>query len=377
MTRVRVLWLADGLGRGGAPSLLLPLARAIDGSRVEIEVAYRRPRRTALVAALEAEGIRTHCLARSGLHWTSALRVLLAERRYDVVHSHAPLPGAAARLLAPRGTVLLHTEHRTWDRYRPATRWANWATLGRNTRVWAVSDEVASSIQVPVSRNPTPVEVMLHGVDVETVSRGGAARRVARERLGFDDGHFVYGTVGDVPPGKDRGTMLRAFAEVHRTLPRSRLVVVGAALRERQLRGLAHELGVDRAVHLVSAGDDLPGLLPGFDTLVLSDAHDGHSVAVVESLAAGVPVVATRVGGIPELVVHGEYGVLVPPRDPGSLAVAMRCLARDEGVRGRLTAAGPVRAADFGIRPAATRLTGQYLVLGGRCERAAAGLTVR
>ena len=377
MTDVRVLWLTDGLGQGGAPELLLALARAIDRNRVEIEVAYRRPRRTTLVKALEAEGVSTHCLARTGVHWTTALRLLLAERHYDVVHSHAPLPGAAARLVAPRGTVMLHTEHRTWDRYRLAVKWINWATLGRNTRVWAVSDEVASSIHVPLSRNPTPVEVMLHGVDLETVSRGGPARRAARDRWGFDDDQFVYGTVGDLSQAKDQGTLLRAFAEVHRTLPQSRLVVVGTGPRERRFRALASELGVEPAVRLLGVRDDVPELLPGFDTFVLSGVHEGYFVTLVESLAAGVPVVATRVGGIPDLIVHGEYGVLVPPRDSGSLAAAMRCLARDERVRDRLAAAGQVRAADFGTRPAATRLTAQYLVLGGRGERAASGVTVR
>lgn len=374
MTAVRVLWLTEGLGRGGVPMLLLSLARAMDRSRVAIEVAYRLSRRGDVVDAFEAEGITTHCLERTGVRWISALHELLAERRYDIVHSHAPLAGAAARLVAPRGTVMLHTEHDAWECHRLPIRWINWATLGRNTRVWAVSDEVASSIRVPLSRKPTPVEVMLHGVDLETVGQGETARRAARDRFGFDDDQFVYGTLGDLAAGKDRGTLLRAFAEVHRTLPRSRLVVVGTGTRERQVRALAHELGVERSVLLCGQHDDVAELLPGFDTFVLSSEQEGHSLAVVESLAARVPVVATRVGGIPELVIHGEYGVLVPPRDPDSLATAMSCLARDERVRGRLAAAGPVRAADFGIRPAATRLTGHYRVLGGRYERAASGV---
>ena len=377
MTAVRVLWLTEDLGRGGVPMLLLSLARAMDRSRVEIEVAYRLARPGDVADAFEAEGITTHGLALTGVRWTSALRALLAERRYDVVHSHAPLPGAAARLVAPRGTVMLHTEHDSWDCHRLPIRWLNWATLGRNTRVWAVSDEVAGSIQVPLSRNPTPVEVMLHGVDLETVGRGETARSSARARFGFGDDQFVFGTVSDLPPGKDRGTMLRAFAEVHRTLPQSRLVVVGAGARGRQVRALARELGVEPSVRLCGTRDDVAELLPGFDTFVVSSEQEGHSIAVVESLAARVPVVATRVGGIPELIIHGEYGVLVPPRDPGSLAAAMRCLARDERVRGRLAAAGPVRAADFGIRPAATRLTGHYRVLAEQHERAASVVTAR
>ena len=364
MSRVKVLWLTKGLGRGGAEMLLVSLARAMDRSRIDIEVAYRLPQKTALVESLENAGVPTHCLAQPGTHWSVQLRRLLTRRRYDIVHTHAPLVGAAARTLAPRGVILLHTEHNTWDRYHPATRWVNGATMGRNTRVWAVSDEVARSIRVPVSWRPTPVEVMLHGVDLKTVRRGEEARANARERLGVEEGHFLFGTVGNLAAKKDQGTMLRAFAEALWALPAARLVVVGTGPRERELRLLADRLGVGHALEFLGMRDDVPELLPGFDTFVLSSLHEGLSIALVEALAAGVPVVATRVGGIPELIIHGEYGLLVPPRDAGSLAAAMVGLARDEPTRSRLAASGPLRAADFSIQAAADRLTSHYLVLG-------------
>lgn len=371
MSGVRVLWLTKGLGRGGAEMLLLSLARAMDRSRIEVEVAYRLPHKTALVGPLEAAGVRTHCLAETGRPWTARLRRLLADGRYDVVHSHAPLVGAAARAVAPRGTVLLHTEHNTWDRYPPATRWVNGLTIGRNARVWAVSDEVARSIRVPTPWSGTPVEVMLHGVDLETVRRGDAARRIARERLGLRDEELVFGTVGNLAPKKDQGSMLRAFAEVHWSIPSSRLVIVGTGPRERDLKALATALGIGRVVHFLGMRDDVPELLPGFDVFVLSSIHEGLSIALVEALAAGVPVVATRVGGIPELITHGHCGLLVPPHDPGALAAAMTSLATDERAKAEFTAAGVVRAADFGIQAAADRLTSHYHTL-GRVEAAVA-----
>ena len=364
MSGVKVLWLSKGLGRGGAEMLLVSLAQAMDRSRIDIEVGYRLPQKTALVESLEAAGVRTHCLAERGSHWTFGLRTLLAERRFDIVHSHAPLVGAAARLLAPRGTVLLHTEHNTWNRYHPATRALNALTIGRNQRVWAVSDEVARSIRVPVAWTPTPVEVMLHGVDLDTVRHGPVARAAARARLGLGENEFVYGTVGNLAAKKDQGTMLRAFAVVRSMMRDARLVVIGTGPREQELRRLAHELGIGDSVRFLGMRDDVPELLPGLDTFVLSSLHEGLSIALVEALAAGIPIVATRVGGIPELVIHGQYGLLVPPADPGALAGAMAWLARDPEVRTRLAEAGPVRAADFGIQPAADRLVSHYLVFG-------------
>jgi glycosyltransferase involved in cell wall biosynthesis len=203
---------------------------------------------------------------------------------------------------------------------------------------------------------------MLHGVDLETVRHGEAARAEGRARLGFGGDEFVFGTVGNLAPKKDQGSLLEAFARVHRSLPQSRLVVIGTGPRERELKAAAEELGVAPAVRFLGMRDDVPDLLPGFDTFVLSSLHEGLSIALVEALAAGVPVVATRVGGIPELIIHGEYGLLVPPHDPDALAAAMEGLARNDRARQRLAAAGPVRAADFGIQPAADRLTAHYLV---------------
>jgi len=366
VNRLKVLWLSKGLGRGGAEMLLVSLAQAMDRSRIDIEVAYRLPEKTALVHSLEAADVRTHCLAEGAPHWTVGLRRLLTAGRYDIVHTHAPLVGAAARVLAPRGTVLLHTEHNTWGRYHPATRWVNALTIGRNRRVWAVSDEVARSIAVPFSWSPTPVEVMLHGVDLETVRRGPVAQEAARLRLGVDDGTFLFGTVGNLAVKKDQGTMLRAFGIVRGSLPHARLAVVGTGPQERELRSLAEELGIEDDVIFLGMRDDVPELLPGFDVFVLSSRHEGLSIALVEALAAGVPIVATRVGGIPELIIHGQYGLLVPPADPRALASGMTWLARDERARDRLAAAGPVRAADFGIQPAADRLVSHYRVFGPR-----------
>lgn len=368
MSTTRVLWLTKGLGRGGAEMLLVGLARAMDRRDLTIEVGFRLPQKTALVDSLEELGVRTHLLA-GGAAWPSGLRTLLRERRYDIVHSHAPLVGSAARLVAPAGTVLLHTEHNTWDRYHPATRLVNAATLRRNDRVWAVSEEVATSIRLPRPLRLPDVEVMLHGVDPTTVRRGPEARRTARGALGLDEGTLVLGTVGNLAVKKDQISMIRAFAQVHRQLPTSCLILVGTGPREPYLRSLAQGLGLDDAVRFLGMRDDVPDLLPAFDVFVLSSLHEGLSIALIEALAAGLPVVATRVGGIPELVVDGQHGVLVRPRDVDALARALLRLALDDAERARLAAAGPSRAEQFGIQTAADTLVQHYRRLGDRRQR--------
>ena len=154
MTRpVRVLWLSKGLGRGGAEQLLLNLARTIDSAAVSLEAAYVLPRKDALVPDLEQAGVLVHGLGdpTDQTAWLRRLRRLLDSGTYDMVHTHSPLVAAAARLLAPRRTVLAHTEHNVWQRYRRPTRWLNAATINRNAVVWAVSEGVAESIRLPPS----------------------------------------------------------------------------------------------------------------------------------------------------------------------------------------------------------------------------------
>jgi glycosyltransferase involved in cell wall biosynthesis len=340
--------------------LLVSLARAMDRERIALEVGYRLPHKSALVPALNELGIATHCLA-GQRPWPLRLRALLAHGRYDVVHTHAPLVGTAARMVAPRGTALFHTEHNTWSRYHPATRVVNAVTIGRNQQVWAVSDHVAQSIRVPRPLLRPSVEVMLHGVDEQAAQRGPTAREEALRRLRIDDGGFVFGTVGNLAPKKDQGTLIEAFARAKREMPNSWLVIVGTGPREPALRVLARKLGVEHAVRFTGMRDDVPALLPGFDVFVLSSLHEGLSIALVEALAAGVPVVATRVGGIPELITDGAHGILVAPRNTGALERAMTRLAADAAERRRLSFAGVQRAAAFGIAPAAARLSERYL----------------
>ncbi|WP_432478758.1 glycosyltransferase [Nocardioides sp. GXQ0305] len=362
---MKVLWLTKGLGRGGAEMLLVGLARAMDRRDLTIEVAYQLPGKTALVGTLEELGVRTHLIG-GGAAWPWSLRRLVREQHYDIVHSHAPLVGAAARVVAPAGTVLLHTEHNTWQRYHPATRLANAATIARNDQVWAVSDQVAESIRLPRPLRLPDVDVMLHGVDPSSFPRGPEARCEGRRRLGIGEDVLVFGSVGNLAVKKDQITMIRAFGEAHRQLPASRLVLIGTGPREPYLRSLAEHLGLADVVHFLGMRDDVPALLPALDVFVLSSLHEGLSIAVVEALAAGVPVISTNVGGLPQLITDGEHGVLIRPRDADALTREMLRLGLDDAERARLALAGPRRAEKFGIQAAADALVERYRRSSGR-----------
>ncbi|MEV4614626.1 glycosyltransferase [Kitasatospora sp. NPDC049258] len=344
--RTRVLWLAKGLGRGGAEQLLVNCARHADTSRYEIEVAYVLPWKDALVPALEQAGVRTHCLGGApGALWPWRLRQLLAERRYGLVHSHMPIPAVAARLLSfgPRGPRLVHTEHNVWERYRTATRWANTLTYRRNDAVVAVSHAVAATI---TRRRPGAgwVSVVHHGPDLAGAPTGPAARAAARAELGLPADAVVIGTVGNLTPKKDQATLLSAFARLRAEQPDTALVLIGAGPLEAQLKAQAGE-----GVVFAGSRPDVPALLAGLDVFTLSSRQEGLPVALMEAMTSGLPSVVTRVGGMPEVLDDGEQGFLVPPGDPAALAGALGRLTADEQLRRRLGAAALDRSKSFDV----------------------------
>jgi glycosyltransferase involved in cell wall biosynthesis len=355
-----------GLGLGGAERLTVSCVRDIARDRFSLEVAYVLPWKDALVEDLQQEGIPVHCLgrARARLNWVQALRRLLHEGAYDVVHTHSPLPAVAVRLLGSRhAAVLIHTEHNVWSRYGLPTRLTNALTYSRNDHVIAVSEGVRASVHAPAwlpRRRLPPVETLHHGIDLATACWGEDARRAARARLGLPLHTPVIGSVANFTPKKDQATLLAAFSGLADTYPSLRLVLVGTGPLQPQLERQAAALGLHERIAFLGSRDDVPELLPAFDVFVLSSLHEGLPIALIEAMASAVASVATAVGGVPEVITHGEDGYIVPPGDPLALATALDKLLADPAERERVGASGRQRAQSFGISPAARRMEALY-----------------
>jgi glycosyltransferase involved in cell wall biosynthesis len=359
---LKVLWLAKGLGRGGAERLVVDAAHLIDRSRFEVHVAYLLPHKDLLVEEIRPAVRQVVCLAHSASDplWPWRLRRYLADERIDVVHSHSPLPGALARIVAGRSRLLVHTEHNMWDRYHWATRAANAATFRRNRAVIAVSDGVADSIDRRFLRGGVEPEVVIHGTSARRTHRGADARRRARATLGLDETAFVAGSVGNFTAKKDHATMLDAFAVVRHALPGAQLVMVGSGPLEADLRRRAAQPDLAGGVLFTGTRDDVERLLPGFDVFVMSSRFEGLPIALLEAMNAGVAPVVTRVGGIPEVVLDGENGRLVEPGEPDALAGLIVALAADPDERRRLGAAAIVASAACDLESAVRHLETVY-----------------
>jgi glycosyltransferase involved in cell wall biosynthesis len=365
MTR-RVLWLTKGLGRGGTERLITTCAPHLDRGRWTVEVAYLMPSKSAYVDRLLAMGVKVHCLdaARDlDLGWTRRLRRLLAAGDFSVLHSHSPVPAAVARMATvSSGTKLVHTEHNMWDRYRRETYWANAATFARNDAVIAVSQAVADTIPhryLSTAVRRSGVDVVLHGVDTEEVP-ADHTREEARRILGLPPDALVVGTIGNLTEKKDHNLLVRSFAEARRAFPHARLCIIGSGPLEDQLRRWVREAGISQVTALPGSRDDARELLPAFDLFALSSRFEGLSIALVEAMAAGLPALSTRVGGVPEVLDGSGAGRLVPARDEHAFIAALRDLLADAHLREQMGGAARQRAKAFDIRAAVRQIEGIY-----------------
>jgi len=323
-----VLVLIKGLDIGGAERMVAEAVRHWDRSRFRYTVAYALPWARALVDDIENQGVEVRCLGRSprltpGV--AGRLRKLIVAESVDLVHAHLPTMGIIARTVSP--VPVVYTEHGIASSYRLATRIANRMTYRRNRAVIAVSRAVADS----VASYPGPDPIVIPNA-VEVAVRSGAARG-ARAELGLapDDPLVVH--VGNIRPGKGHEDLVLATARLEgRASPNVTVVSIGAETSPgdiERLRRLARAQGVADRLHFLGRRVDALSFVAAADVYVHPSAVESFGVAVLEAMALGRPVVATAAGGVTELVMDGETGILVPPGDPDALAAGIDRLLDD------------------------------------------------
>jgi glycosyltransferase involved in cell wall biosynthesis len=370
---IRVLWLIKGLGPGGAEQLLVNHARVRDRVGFDCRAAYLVPVKCHLVPSLEAEDIEVTALEAPNEwdpRWVIRLRRLLRDRPVDVVHGHSPYVAAVTRLVVrtlPRATrpALVYTEHNRWPRHRPVTRVANRLTIGLDDVDLAVSEDVRASMPPRVRAR---TEVVVHGIDIDAVRAKAGHRREVREQLGIADDEVVIGTVANLRREKGYDVLLDAAQRLDADPGETkvRIVSVGQGPLEADLRAEVEARGLQDRVLLLGYREDAVATAAAFDVFTLASRHEGLPVSLMEALALGLPVVATRAGGIPEMVTDGVEGLLVPVDDAAALAHAWRRVADDTDLRNELARCAHERAAAFAVAPAVRTIEAHYRVASSR-----------
>jgi glycosyltransferase involved in cell wall biosynthesis len=149
-------------------------------------------------------------------------------------------------------------------------------------------------------------------------------------QLGLESESLYIGTVGNLRPVKNHALLLRVSQEVCRRYQHVRFVLIGHGPLRQQLASYAQELGIQRRVQFLGARSDIPEILNALDIFVLPSLSEGLPISVLEAMACGLPVVATQVGGLPEVIEDGKTGLLVPSQDEKQLAFALEVLIQHE-----------------------------------------------
>ncbi len=338
--KLRVLHLIDSLKIGGAEMLLRDLARGLLEAGHEVHVGYSTP--GPLVQELRARGIPTTHLPRLArldpllfLHTCRLIRRV----RPHIVHTHlfkSDFHGRPAARLC-RVPIVISTLHNVdaWARVPPLG-----ALYGLNARLAdrliAVSEEVRRYHILHSRLRPEQVIVIENGVDVQRFAPRAEAREALRAELGIPREAPLIGTIGRLTPQKDPALFLQAAARLRAVLPEVRFLVVGDGPLREELQSLAHALELDSVLTFGGLRNDIPAVLAALDILVFASRWEGLPVALLEGMAAGKAIVATAVGGIPDVGVHGVNMLLIPPADSQALAQACLHLLRDPSLARRL-----------------------------------------
>jgi glycosyltransferase involved in cell wall biosynthesis len=348
---IRILHVITSLARGGAQTHLLELMRGQKRRGHEVELAFLKdPSMVEAFAEVVPLPLQTHLgvglTERQHAALLGRLWGLVSSIKPDVLHTHllkADAYGAiAGRYGGARVTISSKHNDEAALRRPLVARVHGW--LSRlDDRIIVLSDHVGRYV---VERGRVPakkVRRVYYGISFKDrpIALGDRAARALRGEFEIPhDGPFLL-CVGRLDPQKGHPVLLEAMREVVRRLPNARLVLVGGAQQAppgyvEDLHLTAAHPDLDGRVIFAGERSDVARLMAACDLFVLPSEWEGFGLVFVEAMAAGIPVVATRVSGIPEVVLDGETGVLVPVHDPDALAEAIVRLCEDPAERRRL-----------------------------------------
>ena len=343
--RLRVLHITPSFGVGGAEQMAGHLMVGLSESHDVAAAGLYPPMNTSIEHRLKRANIRLwHLGKRPGFdpRLFKLLDRVLKEVRPHVVHTHLSvlryaLPGLRRR----RVPVVVHTLHNLAEHETDALgRVVQWFAFRRAVLPVAISREVAASVKRVYG---VACKAMVPNcIPVEDYRRSLVDRARWREKERFDRDAILFTCVGRLESQKNPLLLVQAFAALNN--PRIHLIMLGEGSLREQLAAYIREHGLERCVHLLGKRNEVPECLAASDVFVLSSNWEGNPLAVMEAMAAGLPVVGTAVGGVPELVESGRQGILVPPGDCAAFTDAMRTLLDDPEKRTAMANAAQAHA---------------------------------
>ena len=339
-----VLMMTDVTGRGGAERALVDLAIRLDRTRYNVTVCATRSAGN-YQPVLDAAGVRTIVLNRNS-RWEAykllGLLTLLRRERINILHTHLFGSNTWGRVLGRLARVPVVISHEHWSSKSGREVWVDRLLYRLSDRILVPSEASKRTVMAMEGIPTRYLRVLYNGVDISHFSPGTHSRCEVRGELGLACDELVVGTVGRLSPEKGGvDVLVRAVELLRHDHPRARLVVVGDGPLRPDLEKLADDLGSDMV--FTGTRTDIARLLSAMDIFVLPSLMEAMPIALLEAMAMRLPVVATKVGGVPEIVDDGVNGLVVPPGDEAALHSALHLLVGNPTLMSTLARAGQER----------------------------------
>jgi glycosyltransferase involved in cell wall biosynthesis len=369
--RLKVLTLVERLTAvGGGERVAVEIATRLDPERFESVLTTTRarggvdldPSEPVAASKVEASGIRLIELGRRSTldlgAWSPLVRLLRRER-FDVLHSHkfgSNVWGTLIGRLARVPVIIAHEHSWPFDG-QPLRRVLDRELISRGSNV-IVAVSAQDRRRMIEIEGVRPDKVLFVPNGIPRRSRRGTD---VRADLGIPPDAPVIGTVGLLRPEKALDLLIRAAAPLLPEMSELRVLIAGDGPDKEPLRELARRHGMADRVMLIGFRDDVPDVLAALDVAVSSSVSEGGPLAVMEFMEAARPIVATRVGGVPDLIDDGVHGLLVPPGDTDALTAALRRVLADRDAARRMgERARERRSREFDIDVAVGRFESLY-----------------
>ncbi len=328
LKKINVLFIIKPERTAGAEMVLLEAAAWLNRERFQVFAGLLTPDRENLLPP-RLSAINFNLPGLNGWVWLRFFLHLcwvLHRHRIQLLHTNSYVPGNYARLAAALMRVPVIIDHWHGFTHFNCKRRFICRLLGRVTDLsLAVSQGVGDYLIEQCGLEPAKVRVVHNGVDLARI-RQHRPREQVRQELGLAPEVRALGLVARLDHwGKGHKEFFSALLTLKDRYPVEALII-GGGRREAEMRQMAADLGLGGRVHFLGQRQDIPNLLAALDIFVLPSHSEGVSLALLEAMAAGLPVVASNVGGLPEVVTDGENGLLIPPKDPQALSQALERL---------------------------------------------------
>lgn len=365
--RPRVLLFTDSFARGGTERQFVRLARGLDRSRYDLFIGCLH-RSGPFLSEVESLGVSIVEFPINSFYNFQAARLFVRLVRFlhreqiQILHAFdfytSVFAVPAARLAGV--PVVLASRRELLNLRSPWQRRAIRVACRLATRVIVNSSAAGRDLAGLESGSGRRIDVLPNCINLQEFEPKLSSQEVRRE-LGLSPESLVIGALGNLRPEKDLETFLLAARDILNAIPSAEFLVIGDGPARNKLKRLADDLHLSESVHFLKERSDVPDLLATLDILVMSSYTESFPNAILEAMARGKPVVATNVGGIPELVEEAQTGFLVPARDPKAIAERVLYLCRDPARRLQMGRAARARVkSNFTVRDVTARLEDIY-----------------